>query len=407
MMRVSRSHSRHAVSIIGALLIGWHSVECQAASPAAFLSGPFELRENHRSISSGAFPNSPNLFSRKTVSEWELFYKGKPVQVFTKDGRSSQFYEIWLLEGARKPAALLASNDFYLAMEEGERLTTRLLSENNEGDFARYQWLDHPDGQPSSEEGVFIRDRRGESRILKGGTLLLLNTNAVLDVTTLQLYPLHAPLHDVELGDYAVANQQARALSPDKAQLVLAGERPTDNDSETALVVIEIRKDRGYVVPYDRTLTRVESAWDVTPAWLHHYFQWEKQTDGSVRLALKPHPERLPWIGRLSDGGDGMMTYYLDSVSAGMMLTVREFLKREFHAQTTAVSTAPDTQILTMEKTPFVLAYDRPRAQLTLKSDARTVDRSIVSALIQRVGSRFNTELGKGLHQKEFIRKSR
>jgi len=171
-------------------------------------------------------------------------------------------------------------------------LKTTRLSVGKDDDMARYQWLDSDHGQPSKDHEIGVRDRRGEPRVLAGGTLLLLNSNVVLDVPSMRSYPVRAPLHDRSLWEYPVADQPAIALSPDKRQYVLVGGHETEGEERPALVVVDFQKDRGYAVPFDPKTVEAETIFAITPTWIREHFIWATQADGALALMPKRSVKR-------------------------------------------------------------------------------------------------------------------
>lgn len=256
--------------------------------PAITRRGPFEIRPVTRQIGAGGFPNVFRLFARETVSEWIVFHRGAPLRIETESGSVGRFDEAWFLDGGSDPAVLVATGDFFLIREEQGRLAVAPIAEGQGGVLATYQWLDAAAGQPGPEQSIGLRDRRRESRVLAGGSLLLLDAAAVLDLATRAVHPVRAPLLDPVVGRFGVAGEPARALSPDRSQYVLVGSEEIDGRERSVLVVVDYRRDAGIVVPFEREATGFESVWDVTPAWLAQHFDWLADAGGGLRLVAKP-----------------------------------------------------------------------------------------------------------------------
>jgi hypothetical protein len=254
-----------ATGLLGLLALCVFPAKSQAANPQRFTSGPFEIETVIKRISAGGFPNtSANPFARISVTNFTLKYKGKPVIVQSDGAKLDTFSDAWFLEGAPQPAVLLALSGVYLVTEAQGQLKTQVLSPGG-SDIASQQWLDANNGQPATPHDVTIRDATGESHILTGGRLLLLNRNCVLDIGTLRSYRINLYDGASKLDDFNASNEPARALSPGKTQYLMVGDRRRNDQFEYALVAVDYANNKGYVVAFDTNSTRIESVWDVTP----------------------------------------------------------------------------------------------------------------------------------------------
>ncbi|MFO0689519.1 MAG: hypothetical protein U0900_12505 [Myxococcota bacterium] len=289
-----RVHARVQALVLAAALAvlgttsGPRSAGADEADATVARRGGFEIRPAPRRIGAGGFPNVFRPFARQTVSEWTVRHRGEPVRIATADGAIERFDEAWFLEGTEKPAVLAAAGDFFLIAEARGRVEVVPIAPGQGGVLATWQWLDAKGGQPDEEASIGLRDRRGEPRSLAGGTLLLLDGSAVLEVATRRVHPVRAPLDDPALARFGVAGEPARALSPDRTRYVLAGSEAIDGRETWALVVVDYRRDGGTVVPFDPAATGVESVWDVTPAWLARHFTWQPDAEGALQLVAKP-----------------------------------------------------------------------------------------------------------------------
>ena len=220
-----------------------------------------------------------------------------------------RFSDARVLDGAPQPAVLASEAGTYLIRERDGRLAVDVLAPSTT-DMASWQWLDGASGQPLPERNIGVRDGSGDPRIERGGRLMLLNHQVVLDVTTLEHYPLGVNTSEnlQKLDDYYAGNEPARALSPGRTQLVLVGNRRVDDRFEYALVAVEYTTGRMYAVPFDRNALHFESVGDATPEWIARNFEWTRDGHGveQVRQEMVFDPIAHEFVTR----GEGNHTVF-------------------------------------------------------------------------------------------------
>lgn len=276
-----------------------------AADAQRVTAGPFAIESQFRKIGAGGFPNtSANPFARKTISEFTVRYHGTPVEVHDGGTQYDRFSDARVLDGAPQPAVLASEAGTYLIRERDGRLAVEILAPSTT-DMASWQWLDGAGGQPLHKRNIGIRDGSGDPRIERGGRLMLLNHQVVLDVTTLEHYPLGVNTSEnlQKLDDYYAGNEPARALSPGRTQLVLVGNRRVDDRFEYALVAVEYATGRMYAVPFDRNALHFESVRDATPEWIARNFEWTRDGRGVEQVRLRTDVKPAPWQGRMGRSG--------------------------------------------------------------------------------------------------------
>ncbi len=374
----------------------------RAAEVERFTSGPFEIATVIKRIGAGGFPNtSANPFARTSVTNFTLKHRGKPVAIASEGAKIDSFLDAWFLDGAAEPAVLLASSGVYLATDVRGELKTQVLSAGST-DLASIQWLDARNGQPAQPHDVGIRDARGTSHSLSGGKLLLINHERVLDLAALRSYVINLYDGASRLDDFTSSNAPARALSPGKSQYVLVGERSRADQFEYALIPVDYARNRAYAVPFDRSAMRLQSADEVTPDFIAHYFQWTQQADGE-RLALRKNAAPLPWRGRLKNFAGGAVEYHLMPVLPRMMQTFMSFLQREFAAQVSPPGADPNRARVTIESWALNLWFQPQSKELSLYAEASATQSTAPAyAIIQRIARRFDDDLAKGHYQSEF-----
>lgn len=326
-----------------------------------------------------------------------------------------QFWKALILKDAPRPAVLAGQHSMYLFTDENGQAKTVALDEQN-GDFATYQWLDSDEGQPADPARVYLADDSQNPRFLSGGNLLLVNGRTVLDVRTLEAYPFDKDSWDAleKFGHYYTRNDPARALSPDKKQLVFVGSRSREDNRmefEYALVVADFAENKVYAVPFDQTDTRFESVWDATRTWLDTYFEWTKDASGAECIRQRKLDRLPPWQGRLhidqyAEKPDMADEYNLFPVRAGMLPKFLDFLKQEF-----------DTQDVTLEPVGENTSVTLTIGGVTLKIYAQLATEKSIGlylptglktdagyGLLRRIGERFNEVLATGKYQEDFGR---
>ena len=217
-------------------------VACAGASAAdaqRVTAGPFDIDTQFRKIGAGGFPNtSANPFARKTISEFMVRYRGTPVEVRDGGTQYDRFWDARVLGGVPEPAVLASETGTYLIRERDGRLAVEILAPSTT-DMASWQWLDGAGGQPLPERNIGIRDGSGDPRVERGGRLMLINHQVVLDVTTLEHYPLAVNTSEnlQKLDDYYAGNEPVRALSPGRTQGMRrpSGSRATSNGRATGV----------------------------------------------------------------------------------------------------------------------------------------------------------------------------
>ncbi len=385
------------------------AVSCAAADLGRTTIGGFEIEARGAKISSGTFPNiSANPFARTTVTLFAVRHRGKSVVITDGKERVAEFWEAKVLDGASRPAILVAQTGAYLLTERQGELDVQVLAPATT-DLARWQWLDSRNGQPGPEFNITIRNAGEESRLASGGRLLLVNRQRVLDVAALRSYPVAINSYEnVELtGGYNAGNEQARALSPGGSQFVAVGSRYVDGAFDYAVVAVEYATGRLYAVPFDRNALRFQSVWDATPDWIAHYFEWSKNPDGREKLALRKSAQPLPWQGRFSRSPGGMVDYDLYPTEPAMQKALLEFVRREFAARDgsspTGMADDANSKTVIVDGSPLRIVHFANDRRTALYADRTGTAPPIAGyALVERIGVKFNQTLASGRHDELF-----
>lgn len=398
----------HALIMVGTLL-ALLTGKSSAAEPTLTKVGPFTIEGGARRVSTGAFPNlSGKLFGRKTVSDYRVLYRGKPVAVRGEDGRIDRFWDARALTGAPRPAVFVATRGAWLISEVDHAVDVETLVEPS-SDILRWQWLDTANGQPGPENAVTIRDSSTEARTIADGRLLFLGRSVVLNLDTLHHTSL--PIERFEttqkLSGFHAGGGEVKVLSPQRTQIVLPGSRYVDSFYEYALVAFELTTGSAYAVPFDSNELRFASVWDATPEWINHYFQWTRDPQGSERIQLRQPVRMLPWQGRMSYRHGDDVDYQLYPAGSGLTQPLRNLIETEFAARRVAppYGDPNDPYDISYEAAGkrFRLWYDAERRSLSVFPER--IDGFVIEGtpeLIEEIGTRFNAILATGAHQQEF-----
>ena len=368
------------------------------------VSGPLEIHCSVERTASGAWYNLGGKPGGEDVTAYfSVNHLGKPVSVNTPAGATTQFWQALFLKDAPKPAVLVATHSVYLIAEEnrsaGASQVTVKPIDVQEGDFAKYQWLDSENGQPGKQQQVYLGDDSKSSRFLSGGRYLLINTRTVLDVQSFATYPIdnNSSALVQQLNGFNAFQSEVVGFSPKKTQLVLIGYRrnPSTNTSEYALVAIDILKNRPYAVPFDRTATQFFSIWDATPTWFATYFDWTADQNGTEKLRLHSFKQLPYWQGRWhrSPGADQPERYEIRPVLPGIVSPFMACIGQHYHLSDLKTRETED-QIIT----EFMLNGTQQTLYVN-KRDKTLTWECPDNRLVRTVGEAFDKELAAGKFQ--------
>jgi len=336
-----------------------------------------------------------------STSYFSVNHSGKAVAVDTAGGPVNFFWQALFLKDAPRPAVLVATHSVYLITDENGRVTVTPV-DLQEGDFAKFQWLDSENGQPGKQQEVYLGDYLKSSRFLSGGRYLLVNTRTVLDIQTFATYPIdnNSAALVQQLNGFNAFESAVVGLSPQKTQLVLIGYRrnPATNVSEYALVGIDILNNKPYAVPFDRTATRFFSVWDATPAWFATYFDWTVDRDGKDRLNVHTFSQLPNWQGRWvqNPGLNQPVRYELKPVLPGIVAPFMACIGQQYQLSDLKTRETEEQIIteFTITGTPQTLYVNKRDDKLTWQCDD--------SVMVRRVGEAFDRELATGKFQHLF-----
>ncbi|MBK8018924.1 MAG: hypothetical protein IPK20_20925 [Betaproteobacteria bacterium] len=299
---------RWALSAVVALVSGCGvGQRSEPLTTETFAHGPFEIVATGKRISSGAFPNnSGNPFTTMEVTAFGVRFGGKEVSV---PGVGSRFWRVLRVMDAPEPSLIVSTTDFHLLTATGNDLSVRSFGTPSTN-MAEMQWLDAAGGQPGPVRAYGIEKvGADDGTVLQGGRWLRLSYHTVLDIKTLTAYPVRPwvsdnPNRPAELNAGGI---QARAFSPGQTQFVAPATGRDDDGAGApydALVVVDIPTGNAYAVPIHRRTSRYADHQDIDAAWIAHYFEWRRESDGHEKLVPRKAVKQLPWKGRFVNFGD-------------------------------------------------------------------------------------------------------
>jgi hypothetical protein len=370
--------------------------------------GAFEIEMRVKKISAGGFPNtSANPFERREVTEFRVYHRGKRLSVRYPNGEQDDgFWEAWFLDGAPRPALLLATTGIWLVTEQDGLATVETLVEAETGG-AQLQWLDGADGQPSPMVHVGIGDARGTPRGHREGSLLLLGRKVLLDTRNLTVTRFRVtdsePLRQAE--EYNAGNADALHLSPGRSQYALLGSRDADPGYDYAIVVADPGRGRAYAVPFERSATRLADRTEANRAWFEHHFTWVREPSGEERLQRRSDAAPWPWLGRLSRSGDFRVGYRLPGAGPGLRAVFEAFIAEHFAVEVLPADPQdPHSTRLRAGGWNYVIRYsERDRSVSFWYDNGLVAEQPAAFALVGEVGEAFNARLASGAHQDQFI----
>jgi hypothetical protein len=374
--------------------------------------GPFEIVAAGRRIGAGGFPNtSGNPFATIEVTSFSVRHRGAPVTITHGNRVLTSFWRVAHLPDAPRPALLVSTTDFHLVSDAEGALVTRSFGEPSTN-MADFQWLDAVDGQPG-EPGSFGIEKVGrEGMELRGGRFLRLAAHTVLDVTTLEAFPIRPWIPSGSGRPMAGLNGggiRAIAFSPGRTQYATIGygqDYARQGAPYEALLVVDVPSGEAYGLPLDRRTTRYVELADATPAWFAHYFRWTRDAGGRERLERRPGVVPLPWTGRLVDFDGGRVEYRLRPVRAEMRAVLGGFLRARF-AATEAPNwidpSRPSDGTFAVPGCEGVVATSHHDDHVGLFVPASPPDRAACMALVRRIAAAFDAELARGAHQDLFV----
>ena len=191
----------------------------------------------------------------------------------------------------------------------------------------------------------------------------------------------------------------ALGMSPDGRGIVRLGFSP-EQPTAPMLLVLDTDGAAPYLVPIDPVATRYAGPYGLDPAWLAHYYDWQRHADGRDgrdRLVARPKVAPLPYRGAVHVENSGGFVYQLQPVRAAMIDVLAAFLQAEFKAQALGGNEATGSRELGIDGVKLTVFADPSHASVVL-----FLDEDSDLSLVRRIAGRFDTVLATGRHDALF-----
>ncbi|MGB3077775.1 MAG: hypothetical protein WBB31_01760 [Saprospiraceae bacterium] len=383
-----------------------------ASMQKEFSYGPFVIRAEANTYKTY---NINTGRSKQTDISYSIWYEGKPV-VFPSALQTNTglafLWRVYALPDAPTPTLLAGSQSLYLIyIKDGQPIVEPVLEQST--DFASVQFLDSEAGQPGTFMEVFSKSDTTEmDRLdtLKGGRYLLVSGHTVMDIQTNKSLLFNKDNNAVDNYSFPQPNG-AIAFSPDRKKIVFnAGFQSWNTedsklpDSEHALVVYDFENDKGYLVLYDDTDTRMKNIEDIDIDWFNTYFQWN--TNGDT-LSLKKWDKLPYWTGSYKEKDN---YYYLYPVKAGMLPVFKDFVLRQMGWNETNILIDTTAEYsghkieLGSGAMKLDIVFQEDEQQISFSKGLYENDSPEYKTMVQKIAKAFDQELLSGKHQEHFGR---
>ena len=191
----------------------------------------------------------------------------------------------------------------------------------------------------------------------------------------------------------------ALGLSPDGRGIVRLGFSP-EQPTAPMLLVLDTDGAAPYLVRIDPVATRYAGPYGLDPAWLAHYYAWQRdasERDGRDRLVSRPKVPPLPYRGAVHAESSGALVYHLQPVSAATVDVLADFLQAEFKAQPVGGNEATGSRELGIDGAKVTVFADASHATVAL-----FLDQDADMSLVRRIAERFDAVLASGRHDALF-----
>jgi hypothetical protein len=370
--------------------------------------GPFTIKMER--FSTWSFNMNVGREVEHVSISYSVWHKGQPVKFSAKLQTNTGFSHLWrvyILKDAPYPTLIAGSQSLYLICEKNDSLMMTPIEEQST-DFANLQWLDADKGQPTPAFDVFMSDERdGDGKVdtLQGGKYLLVNRHQVLHVPTLKQYPLNVNNEAIDNYGYA---KEVLAFSPDQQTIVFPADFQTWNSPDKpkfkkALIAYTYQDNRGYVIPFGKTETRLYSDEAINQEWFKTYFEWQEK-DGKLVLNKKKL-DRLPFFTGKTDAEN--YAYSLYPVKPEMQQILLDFMMSKMGWTKADISGTSEHEytgkVINIGKGDILLSLRYTDLTLSLSKDLYKGDEKKCREKRREITDAFDLLLREGKYQEYFL----
>jgi hypothetical protein len=324
-------------------------------------------------------------------------------------------WKVYTLPNAPYPTLIAGSQSLYLISIKDEKVVLELLLEQS-SDFASVQFLDSEKGQPGLFQEVYMESdaqNLGTLAQLKGGKLLMIGEKVVLDVSTGKTWHFNAQNNGVDNYSFPLPHG-ALAFSPDQTSIIFNAEFQSWNtqeeqqpDSTHGIAVYNFIQDKGYVVPYSDTETRMINVQEIDQHWLNTFFEWTPDPNGQFQLQLRHLKTLPPWTGRYNPQ-DGYYTLY--PVKSEILPVFLKFVLQQMNWTEANILEDKTTEytgrtlILGSAELKFDLQFKEDEQKLSFSKHIYAENKPEYLSLVENIAAAFDKELLFEKHQECFGR---
>jgi len=192
-------------------------------------------------------------------------------------------------------------------------------------------------------------------------------------------------------------NARPLGLSPDGRTFVRVGF--AEDDASHALVTTDVDSGTTHVMPIDAARTRLGAVFALDPEWLNHYYEWQRDGDGSYRLVARADAKPLPYHGTVTTSSGDYREYHVEPAGDAMYDALVRFLRDEMGGTRTAEDEAAVGYRVRVEGQGVYVIKDENAHRVGVY-----MDRGKDSRLVLKIAERFDSALATGKYDEMFGR---
>jgi len=164
-----------------------------------------------------------------------------------------------------------------------------------------------------------------------------------------------------------------------------------DDGVARVLVTTDVETGATSTVPIDAARTRLGAVDALDPAWLNHYYEWQRGRGASYHLAPREQVTPLPYRGTLTTSSGDYREYHVEPAGDAMFRALADFLRDEMGATRSAADSAAAGYRVHVEGKPVHVIHDESAHRVGVYMDRGTDSRIVV-----KIGERFDAALATG-----------
>jgi hypothetical protein len=187
------------------------------------------------------------------------------------------------------------------------------------------------------------------------------------------------------------------ALSPDERSFAVLAYADGARDTH-ALKVTDIQTRQAYALPLDKAAMRYTRPEQLDPAWVDHYFAWERGPAGTDRLVARAGVAPLPYRGTLSAERSSYREYRVAPAQPSLRTALGDFMVKEFNGERVPGPAEAYAHEVRIAGRVISIGYGKEDREIVLFTD-RNGDAQIVAAIAQK----FDAALATGAYDSHFV----